>query len=62
MMAVVLALTGLIVLLIALVIFVRNQRIGDDGTNRGSTRRGLILLTFLGLVLALASQLPVFQG
>ncbi|WP_223878306.1 hypothetical protein [Microbacterium radiodurans] len=61
-MAVVLALTGLIVLLIALVIFVRNQRIGDDGTNRGSTRRGLILLTFLGLVLALASQLPVFQG
>ncbi|GLJ80630.1 hypothetical protein [Microbacterium imperiale] len=61
-MSIVLALTGLAVLLIALVIFVRNQRIGDDGTNRGSTRRGIILLTFFGLVLGLASQLPVFQG
>lgn len=61
-MSLVLALTGLAVLLIALVIFVRNQRIGDDGSNRGSTRRGIILLTLLGLVLALASQLPVFTG
>ncbi|WP_256728915.1 hypothetical protein [Microbacterium oleivorans] len=61
-MAAVLALTGLAVLVVALVIFVRNQRIGDDGSNRGSTRRGIILLMFFGLVLGLASQLPVFQG
>ncbi|MEH3089836.1 MAG: hypothetical protein PGN24_09660 [Microbacterium arborescens] len=61
-MSIVLALTGLAILLIALVIFVRNQRIGDDGTNQGSTRRGIILLMFFGLLLGLASQLPVFQG
>jgi len=61
-MAVVLALTGLVLLLVALAIFVRNQKIGDDGSNRGSTRRGLIVLVLLGLLLGLASQLPVFSG
>ena len=61
-MSILLALTGLAILLIALIIFVRNQRIGTDGTNRGSTRRGIILLMFFGLLLGLASQLPVFQS
>ncbi len=61
-MAVVLALTGLVLLVVALVLFVRNQRIGDDGSNRGSTRRGLIILVLLGLLLGLASQLPVFAA
>ncbi|WP_114589052.1 hypothetical protein [Microbacterium arborescens] len=61
-MSIVLALTGLAILLIALILFVRNQQIGTDGTNRGSTRRGIILLMFFGLLLGLASQLPVFQS
>lgn len=61
-MAVVLALTGLVLLVVALVLFVRNQRIGADGSNRGSTRRGLIILVLLGLLLGLASQLPVFAA
>lgn len=60
-MAVALALSGLVVLLVALVLFVRSSR---QASAAGATtnRRSLVLLTFLGLLLALASQLPAFQG
>ena len=60
-MAIVLGVTGLVVLLGALVIFVRSSR---QASAAGATtnRRAVLVLTLLGLLLALASQLPVFQA
>ncbi len=60
-MAIVLALTGMAILVVALVLFVRSSR-EATATGATSNRRGIILLVFLGLALALASQLPVFHG
>ncbi|WP_347346288.1 hypothetical protein [Microbacterium sp.] len=61
-MSIVLIVTAFVLLIAATVIYVKNRNTGPDGTNVGSTRRGLILLVFVGLALALASQLPVFRG
>lgn len=61
-MSIILLITAMVLLTFATVIYVKNRNIGTDGTNAGSTRRGLIVLIFLGLVFALASQLPVFRG
>ncbi|MBD7957539.1 hypothetical protein H9651_07795 [Microbacterium sp. Sa4CUA7] len=60
-MAIVLGVTGLLVLLVALMIFVRSSR---QATAAGATtnRRSVLVLTLLGLLLALASQLPIFQA
>lgn len=60
-MAIVLGVSGLAVLLVALVLFVRSSR---QATAAGATtnRRAVLVLTFLGLLLALASQLPIFQA
>jgi uncharacterized membrane protein YidH (DUF202 family) len=59
-MAVFLALSGLAVLIVALVLFVRARRDAPQGTPLPNGR-SLALLTLLGLMLALASQLPVFR-
>lgn len=60
-MSIVLALSGLALLVIALILFVRTSR---EATASGATtnRRGIIILVFLGLLLGLASQLPIFRG
>jgi len=58
-MAIFLVLSALVVLLVVLVLFVRGRRDAPQGTPLPNGR-ALVLLTFLGLVLALASQLPVF--
>ncbi len=58
-MAVFLALLALVVLLVALVLFVRARRDAPKGTPLPNGR-ALVILTLLGLMLALASQLPVF--
>ncbi|MEZ3161549.1 hypothetical protein AB1K54_13550 [Microbacterium sp. BWT-B31] len=60
-MSIVLAVSGLVVLTIALVLFVRSKRDAPQG-NAISNGRGLVLLTVLGLMLGLASQLPFFKG
>ncbi|MFT4215482.1 MAG: hypothetical protein QM622_12015 [Microbacterium sp.] len=59
-MAVVLAATGLVVLLVTLVLFLRGRRDAPQGTPLPNGR-ALVLLTLLGLMLALASQLPMFR-
>lgn len=59
-MAFVLVSTGLVLLLVALVLFVRGRREAPQGTPLPNGR-GIMLLTFAGLILALASQLPVFR-
>jgi hypothetical protein len=60
-MAILLAVTGLGLLLVALVLFVRSSR---TASAEGATtnRRSLVMLTLLGLLLGLASQLPVFAA
>lgn len=58
-MRLVLVLTGLAVLIVALVLFVRGRRDAPQGTPLPGGR-GILLLTLAGLLLALASQLPVF--
>ncbi len=58
-MAVFLAVSALVVLLVALVLFVRARRDAPQGTPLPNGR-ALVILTLLGLMLALASQLPVF--
>ncbi|SBS72536.1 hypothetical protein [uncultured Microbacterium sp.] len=58
-MAVFLALSGLAVLLVALVLFLRGRKDAPQGTPLPNGR-ALVLLTLLGLMLALASQLPIF--
>lgn len=59
-MAIVLVLTGLALLLAALVLFVRGRKDAPQGTPLPNGR-GIVLLTLAGLLLALASQLPVFR-
>jgi multisubunit Na+/H+ antiporter MnhB subunit len=59
-MAVALALSALAVLIVALVLFVRARRDAPQGTPLPNGR-SLVVLTLLGLMLALASQLPVFR-
>ncbi len=59
-MAIVLVVTALAVLVFALVLFLRGRRDAPQGTPLPNGR-GIVLLTLAGLVLALASQLPVFQ-
>ncbi|GAA3922107.1 hypothetical protein [Microbacterium invictum] len=59
-MAIVLAVSGLAVLLVALVMFLRTSK--EPGAGGATTnRRTIMILTLLGLVLALASQLPIFR-
>lgn len=58
-MSLFLVLSGLAVLLVALVLFLRARREAPQGTPLPNGR-ALVLLTLLGLMLALASQLPVF--
>ncbi|GAA5036728.1 hypothetical protein ACFQRL_09710 [Microbacterium fluvii] len=60
-MSIVLALTGLALLLVALVMFVRTSKTASE---HGATtnRRAIVVLTLLGLALGLASQLPAFRG
>ncbi len=59
-MAIVFVVTAMILLIVALVLFVRGRRDAPQGTPLPNGR-GILLLTLAGLVLALASQLPVFQ-
>lgn len=60
MIAIVLVLTGLALLITALVLFLRGRRDAPQGTPLPNGR-GIMLLTFAGLLLALASQLPIFR-
>jgi hypothetical protein len=60
-MAILLALTGLGLLLVALVLFVRSSR-AASAEGATTNRRSLVMLTLLGLLLGLASQLPVFAA
>jgi len=59
-MAVVLVVTAMVLLVVALVLFVRGRRDAPQGTPLPNGR-GILVLTLAGLVLALASQLPVFH-
>lgn len=58
-MAVVLVVSALAILLVVLVLFLRGRREAPQGTPLPNGR-ALVILTFVGLMLALASQLPVF--
>ncbi|WP_292835654.1 hypothetical protein [Microbacterium sp.] len=58
-MAVFLVLSALALLVFTLVLFVRARREAPQGTPLPNGR-ALVLMTLLGLMLALASQLPVF--
>ncbi|MFT4051346.1 MAG: hypothetical protein QM677_03755 [Microbacterium sp.] len=60
MIGLVLVLSGLALLIVALVLFLRGRRDAPQGTPLPNGR-GIAVLTFAGLVLALASQLPMFQ-
>jgi hypothetical protein len=59
-MSLFLVLSGLAVLLVVLVLFLRARRDAPQGTPLPNGR-ALVLLTLLGLMLTLASQLPVFR-
>lgn len=59
-MALLLALSALAVLVVTLVLFLRARKDAPQGTPLPNGR-ALVLMTLLGLVLALASQLPVFR-
>lgn len=59
-MSLFLVLSGLAVLLVALVLFLRGRRDAPQGTPLPNGR-ALVLLTLLGLMPTLASQLPVFR-
>ncbi|GEP47368.1 hypothetical protein FVP74_00650 [Microbacterium saccharophilum] len=59
-MALFLALSALAVLVVTLVLFLRARRDAPQGTPLPNGR-ALMLMTFVGLVLALASQLPAFR-
>ncbi|KZE88395.1 hypothetical protein [Microbacterium sp. TNHR37B] len=59
-MSLFLVLSGMVVLIVALVLFLRGRRDAPQGTPLPNGR-ALVLLTLLGLMLALASQLPVFR-
>jgi len=58
-MAIFMILTALALLITALVLFLRGRKDAPQGTPLPNGR-GIMLLTFAGLILALASQLPVF--
>jgi len=58
--AIVFVVTAMILLIVALVLFVRGRRDAPQGTPLPNGR-GILLLTLAGLVLALASQLPIFR-
>lgn len=58
-MALVLVVSALALLLAVLVLFVRGRKDAPQGTPLPNGR-ALVILTFVGLMLALASQLPVF--
>ena len=58
-MRLVLVLSGLALLLVVLVLFVRGRRDAPQGTPLPNGR-AMVILTFAGLTLALASQLPTF--
>lgn len=60
-MAIALGVSGLVILLVALVLFVRSSR-QASASGATTNRRSVLVLTLLGLLLALASQLPVFQA
>lgn len=60
-MAVFMVLTALALLITALVLFLRGRKDAPQGTPLPNGR-GIMLLTFAGLILALASQLPIFAG
>ncbi|MCT9819657.1 hypothetical protein N3K63_05075 [Microbacterium sp. W1N] len=60
-MSLVLVISALAVLVVALVLFLRGRRDAPQGTALPNGR-GIVILTVLGLVLALASQLPVFRA
>ncbi|AUG28353.1 hypothetical protein MhomT_08140 [Microbacterium hominis] len=60
MMAIVFVVTAMILLIVALVLFVRGRRDAPQGTPLPNGR-GILLLTLAGLVFALASQLPIFR-
>lgn len=59
-MAIFLVISALALLLVALVLFLRGRKEAPQGTPLPNGR-GIMLLTFAGLLLALASQLPIFQ-
>lgn len=60
-MAIALAVTGVVLLAIAGVMFVRSSK--SPGAGGATTnRRAIMILTALGLLFGLASQLPVFRG
>ncbi|WP_447943751.1 hypothetical protein [Microbacterium aurum] len=59
-MALFLVVTVFALLIAALVLFLRGRRDAPQGTPLPNGR-GIALLTVVGLVLALASQLPVFR-
>ena len=44
------------------VLWQRNKKEGVDGIGRGVTRIAITLLMLVGVLLALASQLPMFRG
>lgn len=46
----------------AVVLWQRNKTAGVDGVGRGGTRIAIIVLVLAGVLLALASQLPVLRG
>ncbi|WP_433719548.1 hypothetical protein [Microbacterium laevaniformans] len=60
MIAIVFVVTAMALLIVALALFVRGRRDAPQGTPLPNGR-GILLLTLAGLVLALASQLPVFH-
>ena len=60
MIAIVFVVTAMALLIVALVLFVRGRRDAPQGTPLPNGR-GILALTLAGLVLALASQLPVFH-
>ncbi len=59
-MALVLALSALAVLAVTLVLFLRARREAPQGTPLPNGR-SLVVMTLVGLMLALASQLPIFR-
>lgn len=59
-MAIVLVVSALAILLVVLVLFLRGRREAPQGTPLPNGR-ALVILTFVGLMLALASQLPAFR-
>ena len=59
-MAILLVLSGLALLILALVLFLRGRKDAPQGTPLPNGR-GILALTLAGLLLALASQLPMFR-